>query len=91
VVWSVNVLVRPMPVASCRFRNLDEASRRCPRADLHGPSQEGKIMKRMSVLLAVAVLAASILSGCVIVPVDGFYGYGYHYRPYAYPYPYRRW
>jgi hypothetical protein len=43
------------------------------------------------VLLAVLMLAATVLSGCVIVPVDGYYGYGYHYRPYAYPYPYRRW
>jgi hypothetical protein len=48
-------------------------------------------MKRMGVLLAVLVLAATLLSGCVIVPYDGYYGYGYHYRPYAYPYPYRRW
>lgn len=48
-------------------------------------------MKRIAVLLAVALFAASILSGCVIVPLDGYYGYGYHYGPYAYPYPYRRW
>lgn len=50
-------------------------------------------MKRLGVLLAVAMLAATILSGCVIVPVDGWYGYGYRYHPYpyGYPYPYRRW
>jgi hypothetical protein len=48
-------------------------------------------MKHMSVLLAVALLTAAVLSGCVIVPLDGYYGYGYHYHPYAYSYPYRRW
>ncbi len=41
-------------------------------------------MKRIGLVLAVAVLAASILSGCVILPLDGGYGYrGYHDRPYA--------
>lgn len=45
-------------------------------------------MKRMGVLLAVALLAVSILSGCVIVPVDGFYGHGY--RSYGHPHPYYR-
>lgn len=48
-------------------------------------------MKRMGALLAIALLAASILSGCVIVPLDGYYGYGYQHRPHAYPHPYRRW
>jgi hypothetical protein len=50
-------------------------------------------MKRLGVLLAVALLAATILSGCVIVPFDGWYGYGYRYHPYPYWYasPYRRW
>jgi hypothetical protein len=55
-------------------------------------SHGGRIMKRMGALLAVALLAASILSGCVIVPVGGWYddGWYYHHRssPYAYPYPY---
>ncbi len=77
--------------ASGRSRSQIEVSRRYRRVAFHEPPLRGKIMKRMSVLIAVAVLAASLLSGCVIVPVDGFYGYGYHYRPYAYPYPYRRW
>ncbi len=47
-------------------------------------------MKRMGVLLVVALMAASILSGCVIVPVGGWYGRGgyYHHYPYAYPHPY---
>ena len=68
-----------------------EGLRRVSRVELHIPLRRGRIMKRLGVLLAVALLAATILSGCVIVPVDGFYGYGYHQpRPYAYPYPYRR-
>jgi hypothetical protein len=46
-------------------------------------------MKRMSVLLAVALLVSTILSGCVIVPLGGWYGGGgyhhsYPYRPYYY-------
>ncbi len=32
-------------------------------------------MKRMSVLLAVGLLAATILSGCVVVPL-GYWGHG---------------
>ncbi len=51
-------------------------------------------MKRMGVLVAVALLAASILSACVIVPAGGWYEEGWHYRPnpyaYHYPYPYYR-
>lgn len=57
-------------------------------ADLFVPPQRRKTMKRMGVLLAVALLAVSILSGCVIVPVDGFYGHGY--RSYGHPHPYYR-
>jgi hypothetical protein len=33
-------------------------------------------MKRMTVVLAVGVLVATILSGCVIVPLGGWYGGG---------------
>jgi hypothetical protein len=57
--------------------------------------REGR-MKRISTLLAVAVLAAAILSGCVIVPVGGWHGDGWHphhygrgYRSYSSPGPYR--
>ena len=44
-------------------------------------------MKRMSGVLAVGVLVATLLSGCVIVPLGGWgYGGGYYhhysYRPY---------
>jgi hypothetical protein len=50
-------------------------------------------MKRRGAFLAIALVAASILAGCVVVPVDGPYPYrGYwghrHYRPYPY-YHYR--
>ena len=50
-------------------------------------------MKRIGALLAVAAIAATILSGCIVVPVDGPYPYrgysGYrHYPPYPY-YHYR--
>ncbi len=47
-------------------------------------------MKRMGLLLAVALLAATLLAGCVVVPYGGWYGEGWHYRPYPYsrPYPY---
>jgi hypothetical protein len=38
-------------------------------------------MKRISVVLAVGLLAATILSGCVIVPLGGWgYGDGGYYR-----------
>ncbi len=44
-------------------------------------------MKRMGVLLAVVLVAASILSGCIIVPVEGGYGERYrHHRGGYYPY-----
>ena len=54
-------------------------------------------MKRLSVVLAIGVLAATLLAGCVIVPAGGWYvregphrehrhrGWGYHHRP---PYHY---
>ena len=46
-------------------------------------------MKHMVKLLAIALLAATFLSGCVIVPAGGWYGDGGYYRPYAYrPYTY---
>jgi hypothetical protein len=49
-------------------------------------------MKQMRVLLGLA-LAAVILSGCAVVPLDGPYaghGYGYRgYRPYRDHGPYR--
>lgn len=32
-------------------------------------------MTHMGKLVALALLAASILSGCVFVPVDGWHGY----------------
>lgn len=57
--------------------------------DLHGPSQRGRIMKHLGKLLAVGLLAATILSGCVIVPVGGWYR-PYPYRPYPYGYYYYR-
>lgn len=38
-------------------------------------------MKRMGKVLALALLAASMLSGCILVPVGGWYGDGgYHHR-----------
>jgi len=38
-------------------------------------------MQRMNVLLAVGLLAATILSGCVVVPVDErWHGEGRHER-----------
>jgi hypothetical protein len=46
-------------------------------------------MKQMAKLLVVALLTATFLSGCVIVPAGGWYGDGWYYRPYPYrPYPY---
>ncbi len=46
-------------------------------------------MKRMGMLFAVALLAAMLLAGCVIVPYGGWYEEGHGYRPYHYyrPYP----
>jgi len=53
-------------------------------------------MKSMRMVFALVLLAATILSGCVIVPLDGWYGYGHgpghggggYYHHYG-PYPYR--
>ncbi len=58
--------------------------------DLHEPSQKRKIMKHIGKLLALALLAAAILSGCVIVPAGGWYGDGWRYHPYPYGYYYHR-
>jgi hypothetical protein len=52
-------------------------------------------MKRMSVVFAVGLLAATLLSGCVIVPLGGWgYGERGYYRGYGgggyyYSSPYR--
>jgi len=48
-------------------------------------------MKRIGGVLAVALLVATILSGCVIVPLGGWgYGGGGYHHPYAYrPYYYQ--
>jgi len=42
-------------------------------------------MKRMGMVLAIAVLAGSILSGCVLVPLGGWHGGGGSYRGHSYP------
>ncbi len=51
-------------------------------------------MKRLIVMLAIALTAGTILSGCVVVPVGGWGwhgGGGYYHRPYyGGPY-YRHW
>jgi hypothetical protein len=44
-------------------------------------------MKRMGLLLAVVLLAAATLSGCVIVPLGGWYGGGWEH-PHSSPHPY---
>jgi hypothetical protein len=51
-------------------------------------------MKSVSMVLAIALMASVLLSGCVVVPLDGWHGYGpgpgrggYHHR--SAPYPYR--
>ncbi len=48
-------------------------------------------MKRMGVLIVVALTAASILSGCVIVPAGGWHGGGWYHHGHgdAYRYGYR--
>jgi hypothetical protein len=55
--------------------------------------QKGDRMKRMSLVLVVGLLAATILSGCVIVPLGGwwygdggYYGGGGYYRYHSSPY-----
>ncbi len=50
------------------------------------------MLKCMSVLFAVSLMAATILSGCVILPLDwcgggGYYGGGRYYRSYPYSPP----
>jgi hypothetical protein len=47
------------------------------------------IMTRVRMLFAVALLTASLLSGCVIVPLGGWYGGG-GYHSHSGPYPYYR-
>ncbi len=37
-------------------------------------------MKRIGKLLALGLLMATILSGCVVVPLGGWYGGGYYHR-----------
>ncbi len=46
-------------------------------------------MKRIGMVLTIALLAGSILSGCVVVPLDGWYGGRGYYRGHSYPYHYR--
>jgi len=53
-------------------------------------------MKSKSRVLALVLLAATLLAGCVCVPLDGWYGYGYGpgpggggYYHHPAPYPYR--
>jgi hypothetical protein len=52
-------------------------------------------MKRIGMLLALVLMAVALLSGCVVVPLGGWYGHGYghghggggyyqHYGPYYY-------
>jgi hypothetical protein len=46
------------------------------------------MIKRMSVMLAVGLLAGTILAGCVVVPLGGweYDGGGYYYRHHPSPY-----
>jgi hypothetical protein len=44
-------------------------------------------MTRVRVLFAVALLTILMLSGCVIVPLGGWYGGGWHHS-HSGPYPY---
>jgi len=50
-------------------------------------------MKPLGMVLALALVAATLLSGCVVVPLGGWYGYGYGHGGGGYhrygPYPYR--
>ncbi len=50
-------------------------------------------MKRLGVMSMIALIALTMLSACVIVPVGGWHGGGWHNRPYyGGPYPYHhRW
>ncbi len=47
-----------------------------------------EIMRRMSLLLAVAALTAALLAGCVVVPYGGYGWYG-EYHPYHHYYWHR--
>ena len=46
-------------------------------------------MTRTSMLIAVALLIGSLLSGCVIVPLDGWHGGRGHFRGHSYPHHHR--
>jgi hypothetical protein len=37
----------------------------------------GDAMKRIGMLLALVLMAVTLLSGCVVVPLGGWYGHGY--------------
>ena len=37
-------------------------------------------MKRLSVVLAIGVLTATVLAGCVVMPLGGWYVDGGYYR-----------
>ncbi|MBJ6802596.1 hypothetical protein [Geomonas propionica] len=39
-------------------------------------------MKTKIRYLVVLVVLSSLLSGCIVVPVDGYYGHGYYYDDY---------
>jgi hypothetical protein len=48
-------------------------------------------MKSVSIMVAMALMASAVLSGCVIVPHGGWYGHGYgrggyHHHPGPRPY-----
>jgi hypothetical protein len=49
-------------------------------------------MKPLSIALALVLMAATLLSGCVVVPLGGWYGHGHggggYYHHYG-PRPYR--
>jgi hypothetical protein len=50
-------------------------------------------MKPLGMVLALALVAVTLLSGCVVVPLGGWYGYGYGHGGGGYhrygPNPYR--
>lgn len=60
----------------------------------HKPSLRGEAMKTVGRVLALVLMAAALLSGCVVVPLGGWHGHwhgytgGGHYQHYD-PYPYR--
>jgi hypothetical protein len=63
----------------------DGSFRGCPPVAVAGR----ETMKRTGMMLAVALLTAMLVGGCVIVPYGGWYGEGYHYHHgYYHSYPY---